>query len=873
MRTLHVNNSEFRWIGKGTTSLLKKKHEIHYKAFSIDDLKFEIGDFVLIREDESVDPEDPSHCYIGRIKDLYDNGDEYEPHIARVQWFSRVSDLPPFAQKLFDDFYEYELILENRSNYSDIIDADTIFNKCVVKFISPTDDCWLFEASNKDNETPTFFCRYKFAGTRLLPYIKSLESSSLQNSPISSKNISSRGKKTSTLPDSNKGQYCAVSTGTPEFPKVIIKKLDDRLLENRNVRIIVAEPHAKTIDDVADTLRKTLAFDEQEENFDKRPIIHSLNTPKQNQSDEKMETSSQSKDTPKKHSSITNISKRSLHNTPQRNSSLRSATGDLESGNSSKTSNSTPRKSFKTENSSNSPSLNKTPKTVKRSIKFSEDQEQAVTRSGRRVKKVDYFAQQNIVEECKSTLLTSTQKKNISKFIRSNYSEDSDSSSVYSLNVSSSSDEDSEADCLVKEKKNSCSSKKNPSNTPKVKCRAKKCLEFSIPERKTPLRRPQNVLEESRLRLHAAAVPKSLPCREEEYCDIYSFVKDCLSLQTGGCMYISGVPGTGKTATVHEVIRNLEEEKKNGDIPCFTFVEVNGMWMTDPYKCYVHIFKSLTGKTIASPQACNLLEKRFTERGPKKDAVILLVDELDRLWTRKQTVMYNIFDWPTKKHSKLIVLAIANTMDLPERLMMNRVASRLGLTRITFQPYNFKQLQEIIMNRIQELKVFDPDAVQFVARKVAAVSGDARRALAICRHATEIVERAHSSPSKKRKILIGMEHVDEAIQQMFSSPVIAFIKSSSKIAKLFLQGMLNEFIRTGSEETTLLKVSTHVVTVCKFEGLKPPSSSNISSICAKLATSHVILSDNFQNGIHMKLRLGVDPDDVNYALTGKGVSH
>lgn len=51
--------------------------------------------------------------------------------------------------------------------------------------------------------------------------------------------------------------------------------------------------------------------------------------------------------------------------------------------------------------------------------------------------------------------------------------------------------------------------------------------------------------------------------------------------------------------------------------------------------------------------------------------------QLDLLWTRKQTVMYNIFDWPTRPHAKLIVLAIANTMDLPERIMLNRVASRL----------------------------------------------------------------------------------------------------------------------------------------------------------------------------------------------------
>lgn len=51
--------------------------------------------------------------------------------------------------------------------------------------------------------------------------------------------------------------------------------------------------------------------------------------------------------------------------------------------------------------------------------------------------------------------------------------------------------------------------------------------------------------------------------------------------------------------------------------------------------------------------------------------------QLDLLWTRKQNVMYNLFDWPTRRHARLVVLTIANTMDLPERIMINRVASRL----------------------------------------------------------------------------------------------------------------------------------------------------------------------------------------------------
>ena len=51
--------------------------------------------------------------------------------------------------------------------------------------------------------------------------------------------------------------------------------------------------------------------------------------------------------------------------------------------------------------------------------------------------------------------------------------------------------------------------------------------------------------------------------------------------------------------------------------------------------------------------------------------------QLDLLWTRKQSVLYHLFDWPSRHHARLVVLAVANTMDLPERIMLSRVASRL----------------------------------------------------------------------------------------------------------------------------------------------------------------------------------------------------
>jgi len=54
-------------------------------------------------------------------------------------------------------------------------------------------------------------------------------------------------------------------------------------------------------------------------------------------------------------------------------------------------------------------------------------------------------------------------------------------------------------------------------------------------------------------------------------------------------MYISGVPGTGKTATVHQVISFLRDDYKCGDLPYFKFIEINGMRLTDPHQAYVQI--------------------------------------------------------------------------------------------------------------------------------------------------------------------------------------------------------------------------------------------------------------------------------------------
>ena len=52
---------------------------------------------------------------------------------------------------------------------------------------------------------------------------------------------------------------------------------------------------------------------------------------------------------------------------------------------------------------------------------------------------------------------------------------------------------------------------------------------------------------------------------------------------------MSGVPGTGKTATVRQVVAELRERVREGDLPNFTFVEINSLRLASPKHVYTHL--------------------------------------------------------------------------------------------------------------------------------------------------------------------------------------------------------------------------------------------------------------------------------------------
>ena len=194
----------------------------------------------------------------------------------------------------------------------------------------------------------------------------------------------------------------------------------------------------------------------------------------------------------------------------------------------------------------------------------------------------------------------------------------------------------------------------------------------------SPSRIVASPFQVARSRLHVAAVPETLPCREQEFSLVYQHLEAAISEGTGSCIYISGTPGTGKTATVREAIARLNAAVTAEELDDFVFVEINGMKVTDPHQSYSLLWEALRGDRVSPAHALDLLEREFSNPSPRRVPCVVLMDELDQLVTKNQGVMYNFFNWPGLRYSRLIVLAVANTMDLPERTLSNKISSRLG---------------------------------------------------------------------------------------------------------------------------------------------------------------------------------------------------
>ncbi|BGP45913.1 Origin recognition complex, subunit 1 [Rhodotorula kratochvilovae] len=385
--------------------------------------------------------------------------------------------------------------------------------------------------------------------------------------------------------------------------------------------------------------------------------------------------------------------------------------------------------------------------------------------------------------------------------------------------------------------------------------------------------------------LHVSATPESLPCREEQRERIRQFLGDAILGRTGGCLYVHGVPGTGKTATVHSVVRELQNDE---DMDGFTFVEINGMKISEPMAAFSHLWSALAPpeqqqQRRASPKAAlAALENHFANPDPARKTTVVLVDELDQMLTKRQDVLYNFFNWPHVAHSRLVVVAVANTMDLPERELSGKIRSRLGTNRIPFQPYTWMELKRILEARLalvspsaSTIPLFDDVALQKIAKSVAGISGDARKALDVARRTLDRValrlsaEGGSLAALQKGAVKCTIQDATHAYNDMTRQGPAAFVRRLSTHAKVLLLALAQCVRRAGVPDVELDTVLTwHLdflrqTALCAGDG---PTKMELVGIVAQLHALRLVATESQRLDVFQRVRASVDEGDLFAAL-------
>ena len=93
-------------------------------------------------------------------------------------------------------------------------------------------------------------------------------------------------------------------------------------------------------------------------------------------------------------------------------------------------------------------------------------------------------------------------------------------------------------------------------------------------------------------------------------------------------LYVSGMPGTGKTASVMEAVKQMGGNKS---IPPFVFARVNSMRLDTPRVVFNSIHQQIQFGNCAIHTAHAKLMSFFSTRGERDPVVLLLIDEIDYL--------------------------------------------------------------------------------------------------------------------------------------------------------------------------------------------------------------------------------------------------
>ena len=333
--------------------------------------------------------------------------------------------------------------------------------------------------------------------------------------------------------------------------------------------------------------------------------------------------------------------------------------------------------------------------------------------------------------------------------------------------------------------------------------------------------------------LQTTYIPEELPHRKEQIDRIVSIISIALSGEKPSNIIVYGKTGTGKTAVLNYIGKELRKADP-GVEKCY-YLYVNCEVVDTAYGILYNIasqFIKEIGKRIPFTGWSfeKLYEELYKEIESLNRVFVIVLDEVDHMITKKgDAILYYLAK--INEHlskSKVSLVGISNNMKFLE-LLEPKARSRLGGESMIFPPYSRNQLEDILKNRASEVfdeGILEDTVIPVCAAMAAKNEGDARMAIDLLRTAADIAERNGDN-------VITEAHVKSARNSLEMNVVEEAIKTLTDQSKCVLLSIVKN---TENNNRTMITGDVYIIykDIVDILGFSPLTQRRITDLISEL---------------------------------------
>lgn len=323
--------------------------------------------------------------------------------------------------------------------------------------------------------------------------------------------------------------------------------------------------------------------------------------------------------------------------------------------------------------------------------------------------------------------------------------------------------------------------------------------------------------------------------RQKEAQYLNNFFIENVKNHTSNSLYISGPPGTGKTA---QIGISFDYFKKTSSQSCckspsntvkingreVKMVKINCMAVNSPENIFHEVYCQIVGrisisynKKKTSEDLLQLLKGEGEIKPDQIHSTVVVLDEMDCLITRDQQVLFELFNFASAKYShhlqiKLILIGISNALDLTDKFLPRLKRNGLNPQALQFLPYTCDQIKAVIVSKLKTLSdedkenpaipLFHPAAILLCCKKSASITGDLRKAFDLCYKSIEMVEASvkdNSSLALSDCPQVTISHVARVCSTSFGDNSLTKLNNLNLLQKAVLCSLFYHQTHKGTE--------------------------------------------------------------------------